>query len=246
MFNPSASRSSLESEHRRGGSVICALLARVEPATGSDRMVFGRIAGVLVSDPGCRGDAASSSRSTGSDLQDLPGDAAQKFWRPRCGSTASRASTSALRSADQDRFIDFLVAIMPPAAAALGSVTNMLNLWLAGRILARLRAIAADPGLTCVSALRLPLIAPVLLIATLIGSYLAACAGLIMGIFGASTVRSRTRCRTRDRAYAHPWRAGARRHPVRGLWRACVVRRAARVALAGVRARRPRPRRLPV
>jgi len=45
------------------------------------------------------------------------------------------ASASALRNADQDRFIDFLVAVMPPAAAALGSVTNMLNLWLAGRIL---------------------------------------------------------------------------------------------------------------
>jgi Predicted membrane protein (DUF2232) len=100
------------------------------------------------------------------------------------------ASGSALRSADQDRFIDFLVAVMPPAAAALGSVTNMLNLWLAGRILhisGRLRRPWPD-----LPAMRLPPIAPVLLIATLIGSYLSGMAGLIMGIFSAALLIAHT------------------------------------------------------
>jgi hypothetical protein len=41
-------------------------------------------------------------------------------------------------------------------------------------------------------ALRLPLIAPVLLIATLIGSYLSGMAGLIMGIFGAALLIAHT------------------------------------------------------
>jgi hypothetical protein len=96
----------------------------------------------------------------------------------------------AIRGADQDRFIDFLVAVMPPAAAALGSVTNMLNLWLAGRVLhisGRLRRPWPD-----LPSLRLPLIAPVLLIATLIGSYLSGMAGLIMGIFSAALLIAHT------------------------------------------------------
>ena len=35
--------------------------------------------------------------------------------------------------ANADRLIDFLVAAMPPAAAVLATITNVLNLWLAGR-----------------------------------------------------------------------------------------------------------------
>ena len=36
--------------------------------------------------------------------------------------------------ADPKRLIDFLVAAMPPAAAVLATITNVFNLWLAGRI----------------------------------------------------------------------------------------------------------------
>ena len=32
------------------------------------------------------------------------------------------------------RLIDFLVAAIPPAAAVLATITNVLNLWLAARI----------------------------------------------------------------------------------------------------------------
>src|SRR5919109_3320817 len=101
----------------------------------------------------------------------------------RLGTEQPPGAAPSLRATDQDRFIDFLVAVMPPAAAALGTVTNMLNLWLAGRILnisGRLRRPWPD-----LPSLRLPLIAPVLLIATVIGSYLSGMAGLVMGIFSA-------------------------------------------------------------
>ena len=35
---------------------------------------------------------------------------------------------------DPERFIKFLVTIMPPTAAVLATLTNLLNLWLAGRV----------------------------------------------------------------------------------------------------------------
>ncbi len=108
----------------------------------------------------------------------------------RLESDQPSGGASALHATDQDRFIDFLVAVMPPAAAALGSVTNMLNVWLAGRILhvsGRLRRPWPD-----LPSLRLPPIAPVLLIATLIGSYLSGMAGLVMGIFGAALLIAHT------------------------------------------------------
>ena len=36
--------------------------------------------------------------------------------------------------ADPERFIKFMVAIMPPTAAILAMITSLLNLWLAGRV----------------------------------------------------------------------------------------------------------------
>ena len=36
--------------------------------------------------------------------------------------------------ADPDRFINFMVAVMPPTAAILAMLTSLLNLWLAGRV----------------------------------------------------------------------------------------------------------------
>ncbi len=37
-------------------------------------------------------------------------------------------------TADPQRWLDFLVVVIPPAAAGVGTVTHLLNLWLAGRI----------------------------------------------------------------------------------------------------------------
>ncbi len=36
--------------------------------------------------------------------------------------------------ADPERFINFMVAVMPPTAAILAMLTSLLNLWLAGRV----------------------------------------------------------------------------------------------------------------
>jgi Predicted membrane protein (DUF2232) len=85
---------------------------------------------------------------------------------------------------DTARFIDFLVDVMPPAAAALGTVTNLLNLWLAGRVLdisGRLRRPWPD-----LPAMRLPPIAPMLLIVALIGSFAGGMLGIAAGIVGAA------------------------------------------------------------
>lgn len=51
----------------------------------------------------------------------------------RIAATETGASApAALR--DPDRFIDVLVVIIPPATAVMATLTNILNLWLAGRI----------------------------------------------------------------------------------------------------------------
>ena len=165
-----------------------ALLARHDPATGS---VEWYPAGSLVFWSAILGAAVMLVVIPfyGMDLQTFHATL-RKVLETALRLDGGPASGSALRSADQDRFIDFLVAVMPPAAAALGSVTNMLNLWLAGRILhisGRLRRPWPD-----LPAMRLPPIAPVLLIATLIGSYLSGMAGLIMGIFSAALLIAHT------------------------------------------------------
>ena len=41
-----------------------------------------------------------------------------------------------------DRLVDFLVAVLPPAAAVLTTLTNVVNLWLAERIVQNLRPAA--------------------------------------------------------------------------------------------------------
>jgi Predicted membrane protein (DUF2232) len=90
--------------------------------------------------------------------------------------TASADATTA----DWGRLVDFLVDIMPPAAAALGTAINMINLWLAGRILSisgRLRRPWPD-----LPAMRLPPAAPALLIAALVLSYAGGMLGLAAGV----------------------------------------------------------------
>jgi hypothetical protein len=101
------------------------------------------------------------------------------------------SSASALPGvSDTARFIDFLVDVMPPAAAALGTVTNMLNLWLAGRVLhisGRLRRPWPD-----LPTMRFPPIAPALLIAALIGSFAGGMLGLAAVILGAALLIAHT------------------------------------------------------
>jgi hypothetical protein len=94
------------------------------------------------------------------------------------------ASTGGARIGDSTRFIDFLVDVMPSAAAALGTVLNLLNLWLAGRVLevsGRLRRPWPD-----LPAMRLPSVAPALLIGAVVVSYAGGMLGLAAGVVGSA------------------------------------------------------------
>jgi hypothetical protein len=85
---------------------------------------------------------------------------------------------------DPNRLIDFLVIAIPPTAAVLATVTNLLNLWLAGRIVkvsGRLRRPWPD-----LSAMTFPGYAPVLLAVMIAGTFLTGLTGMITSIFAAS------------------------------------------------------------
>jgi hypothetical protein len=86
--------------------------------------------------------------------------------------------------ADTERLIDLFVAAIPPAAAVLTTLLNVINLWLAGRIVrvsGRLRR--PWPDLTTLS---LPPSAPWLLTAAVAGSFLPDLFGLLSGVLAAS------------------------------------------------------------
>jgi hypothetical protein len=80
--------------------------------------------------------------------------------------------------------IDLLVVAVPPAAAVFSTITNLLNLWLAGRIVkisGRLKRPWPD-----LAALTLPPSSPALLAAALAGSFLPDLPGVLSGAFAAS------------------------------------------------------------
>jgi hypothetical protein len=80
--------------------------------------------------------------------------------------------------------IDLLVVAVPPAAAVFSTITNLLNLWLAGRIVkisGRLKRPWPD-----LAALTLPPSSPALLAAALVGSFLPDLPGVLSGAFAAS------------------------------------------------------------
>ena len=77
---------------------------------------------------------------------------------------------------DPDRFLDTMVLVIPPAAAATSAVTNLLNLWLAGRVVGlsgRLRRPWPD-----LPALRLPRMATAGFLVAVAGSLLPELAGM--------------------------------------------------------------------
>ncbi len=80
--------------------------------------------------------------------------------------------------ADTNRLIDVMVAIIPPTAAVLATITNLINLWLAGRIVkvsGRLRRPWPD-----LSAMKFPSYAPVLLAVGLMATFAHALADAVM------------------------------------------------------------------
>jgi len=82
------------------------------------------------------------------------------------------------------RLIDILVLAIPPAAAVLTTLLNVVNLWLAARIVkvsGRLRRPWPD-----LSTLALPPFASGLLAAAIAGSFLPDLAGILAGVLAAS------------------------------------------------------------
>ena len=85
---------------------------------------------------------------------------------------------------DLNRLLDFLVLALPPAAAVLTTITNVLNLWLAGRVVSvsgRLRRPSPD-----LSAMQFPSYAPLLTGAAIAGSFLPGLIGTSSGALAAS------------------------------------------------------------
>jgi hypothetical protein len=80
--------------------------------------------------------------------------------------------------------VDVLVILVPPAAAVFSTLTNVFNLWLAGRIVkvsGRLRRPWPD-----LSAMTLPTSAMIALAAAIAGSFLPDLVGILAGVLAAS------------------------------------------------------------
>jgi hypothetical protein len=85
---------------------------------------------------------------------------------------------------DPQRLLDFLVAVIPPAAAALGTITHLINLWLAGRITrvsGRLRRPWPD-----VPSMRLPPMAAGFTAAGIAATFMPGIIGIVGAIFAAA------------------------------------------------------------
>jgi hypothetical protein len=87
-------------------------------------------------------------------------------------------------SSQSSRLIDILIAVLPPAAAVLATVTNVINLWLAERIVAvsgRLRRAPSD-----LSAMRLPTYAAPITGIAVAASFLSSIVGISAGVLASS------------------------------------------------------------
>jgi hypothetical protein len=82
------------------------------------------------------------------------------------------------------RFIELMVALLPPAAAVLTTLTNVANLWLADRI-ARISGRSRRPA-SDLSAMRLPPYAAALAAVAIAGSFLNSIIGLTSGVLASS------------------------------------------------------------
>lgn len=85
---------------------------------------------------------------------------------------------------DPARTLDVLTVVMPPAAAVVGMVTSLGNLWLAGRV-ARISGRLARPW-PDLTELRFPPAAPLLLAAAIAGTFLPGLVAVAAGLFAAT------------------------------------------------------------
>jgi hypothetical protein len=98
--------------------------------------------------------------------------------------TAPGPGSPSPRAAGPSRLIEFLVVALPPAAAVLTTITNVVNLWLAeriARISGRLRRPPAD-----LSAMQFPNYAAALTAAAVAGSFMSGMLGVTSGVLASS------------------------------------------------------------
>jgi len=96
----------------------------------------------------------------------------------------SNPDAAAPDGSESSRLIDILVAVLPPAAAVLAAITNVVNLWLAERIVkvsGRLRRPPPD-----LPAMQFPVYAPALVGAAVVASLLPGIVGTSAGVLAAS------------------------------------------------------------
>jgi hypothetical protein len=99
-------------------------------------------------------------------------------------SQRSSSPTVDADAATRDRLIDFLVSVIPPAAAVLSTVINLIDLWLAGKVV-RLSGRLPRPW-PDLAETRLPPMTPALLAAGLVGCFLPGLLGIVSGVFVAT------------------------------------------------------------
>jgi hypothetical protein len=107
----------------------------------------------------------------------------ERLIRQQTGS-ASSAPVVVPGIGDANRLIEFLIAVIPPAAAVLATITNLLNLWLAARVVkfsGRLKRPWPD-----LPAMVLPGSAAALLAGATAGSFLGGLPGVVSGLLCAS------------------------------------------------------------
>jgi hypothetical protein len=100
------------------------------------------------------------------------------------GRAATTPPVELPKGAESDRLIDFLVMALPPTAAVVTTITNLLNLWLASRI-ARISGRLRRPP-TDLATMQFPAYAPALIAVAVAVSFVSGLVGSVGGVFTAS------------------------------------------------------------
>jgi hypothetical protein len=94
------------------------------------------------------------------------------------------ASHDLVAPSEESRLLDVLVLVIPPASAALSTITNVFNLWLAGRIV-RFSGQLKRPW-PVLSDMTLPSLLPAVLALAIGGAFMTNLVGILSGVLAAS------------------------------------------------------------
>jgi hypothetical protein len=160
------------------------LLARPTAAGGLDWYPIGRIVlwaailGTLV--------VVAAIPTLGLDEQTFRATLRRGFERiiSAPGETPSPSPRTA-DPATTDRLIDFLVGVIPPAAAVLSTVINLIDLWIAGKVV-RLSGRLSRPWPDLADEIRLPAMTAALLAAGILACFVSGLIGVVAAVLVAT------------------------------------------------------------